>query len=282
MALVISSGRTTTMTSAGTLNNPFISFENLFSSSVATKTTEGGTEQTDGAALNASTGTTYDYWSAVRSGTSVSWRCVFGTNRRLRFAGVAGHNLADLGATIALQYSTNSGSSWSDCGAGSVTPSDNSNIGFYFDNTDADYWRFRVTNLTTDDPVNIAVLWGGITMTVERRVYQGFEPVLSPTEVDLQSNVSEGGNLLGSTVVRRGSTLNFAPQNLEPSFARGDDMLDFIPSFNSGNPFWFAWRPTKYLTDLHYCWRDGGTLRPVNSGPRDLMSFDLSARVFEA
>ena len=46
-------------------------------------------------------------------------------------------------------------------------------------------------------------------------------------------------------------------------------------------PQFWAWRPGKY-GDLFYAQRQagGGALAPVNSGPRDLMSFDLPMRLF--
>jgi hypothetical protein len=100
-------------------------------------------------------------------------------------------------------------------------------------------------------------------------LYQGFSPVIVPTEVQLQSNVSVGGNLMGSSVVMEGSTLTAELRNVDPAFIRGAAFKDFMQSFNRGKPFYFSWRPTKYPEDVHYCWRDGAVIRPDNAGPRD-------------
>lgn len=266
---------------AGTQNNPIIAWNNFLQSSGATVTTDGGTETADGAAINATTGTTYDYWQANASGSAVNLQVVFNTTRAPDFAGISAHNLADLGASIAIQRWN--GSSWEGVGTGPVTPATNEAIGFYFDASGSTQWRFRVTNIVSTQVVRIGVAFLGDAMTMPQRIYQGYTPTLRPNQVALQTNISEGGNLLGSTVVRKGIRLGAKFSLIRRGFVRNDDsttgFLNFIDHFNAGKPFYWAWRPSRY-GDLYWAWRDGAVVDPTNSGPTTYQSLSLDMRAY--
>lgn len=264
----------------GEENNPFVAFENA----AASATLSGSLTLTDGARANGFTGTTYDY---VLPDVPVSgnWSIImqFATARSCSFGAIVAHNLADFsGAQVRVARSTD-GITYTDAGAGTVTPADNGPIAWRMpvSGNDAEYWAFSFAGLTEDDPLRIGGFFLGDELVMQRRFYQGYAPVLQPTEIALQSNVSEGGNFVGSSVVQRGSTLQAQFSHISPSFIRGDDFQAFQSSFNTGAPFFFGWRPDKYPEDLHYCWRTGNTIRPTNTGPKDFMGFDFSARVYD-
>lgn len=161
-------------------------------------------------------------------------------------------------------------------------PTDDKPIGWYFEQQSSFGWRWRFTNVGVSDVVSVGVAFVGGVLTMDRPLYQGYAPIIRPTEVELQSNVSAGGHLLGSSVVKRGSRLKMDFANLAASFVRGSGFTGFMDHFNAGNGSFVAWRPSKYPDDLHYFWRDGSTIRPVNSGPRDLMGLTIEGRVLEA
>ena len=265
---------------ADQVNNPFVAHVNIG----ATATLGGTAGVTGGGASNAVNGNTYSYWLPNVTSTTANLRFTFGSARTVSFAAIEAHNLADYGATISVQRSTDGGVNWNDAGAGPVTPADNRAIAWRMVTVgnDAADWRFQITGLTSGDDIAIGVAFLGDELVIPRRLYQGFSPILTPTEVGLQSNVSVGGHLLGSSVVQQGSTLQADITNVDPSFLRGADWLAFQRAFNRGTPAFFAWRPTKYGTDLHYIWRDGQVIRPTNSGPRDLMALQIAARAYEA
>ena len=261
----------------GEQNNPFVAFENAGASA-----TLGGTATlTDGAAANAFTGTTYDYWLPNVTGTSVELKMTFSTAATYSFAAIAAHNLSDYGATISVQNKASG--FFADAGAGTVTPTTNDPIAWRMpaSGNDDEEWRFLISGLTASDPIYIGVAFLGNDLVMQRRFYQGYAPVLQPTEVTTQSNVSEGGNYVGSSVVRRGSTLQARFNHLSPSFVRGTDFQAFQTAFNTTQPFFFGWRPQKYPEDLHYCWRSGNAIRPENTGPKDFMGCQFSARAYD-
>lgn len=277
MTTVISPLRAIELEGAGQSNNPFVVWANL-----GADATLGGTSVvTGGDRANAVTGTTYDKWRPDVTTSEATLSFDFGTATNISFAAIAAHNASDYAATVAVQRSTD-GSTWSDAGAGTVTPSDNSPIAWRMatSGNSARYWRFRFTGLTSGDDLSVGVAFLGDDLVIPRRFYQGFAPVLTPTEVQLQSNVSVGGHLLGSSVISRGSTLSASIANVDASFVRSADWLSFQRHFGEGGGFFFGWRPAKYPEDIHYCWRDGSVIRPSNTGPRDLMGIEFSARVY--
>lgn len=274
MTIDIGSTKASALAAAGESNNPLIAWDNKADG--ATLTTATGTQLAS--AAFAATGTTYDAWGATPDTQVADLQIVLGSSTAISFAAIAAHNLSDVGATIKPQYSTNSGGAWNDTEAGAITPADNQALAWYFDADTADYWRFHITGATGD--VYIAVAFIGNPITMPQRIYLGYDAPLTPNIVDLQSNVSEGGNLLGSAATRRASTAAPSFSDIQPTFFRASTWTDFQTYYNGGKGFFWAWRPTKY-GDFHYAWREGGAMAPRNSGPRDLMSVDMSLRLYD-
>lgn len=273
--IAISSARAIELFSAKAGDNPFVAYQNL----AATATLGGTSTLADGSAANAVTGTTADYWLPNVTGTSALFAPTFATATSVSLVAIAAHNLGTLGATVQVKYSTDN-ISWTDSGVGFLAPTDNSPIVVRMAAASARYWQIEITGLTAGDPVYAGVVFFGNDLVMPMRFYQGFAPVISPTEVELQSNVTVGGNLVGSSIVAKGSTISAPFRLIPPSFTRGD-LLPFIPHFNAGKGFFFGWRPETYPQDVHYCWRDGDAIRPTNEGPRDFMAFSINARVYE-
>lgn len=272
--IVVSGARLIQLANQGRVNNPFVAWANLGAAA-----TLGGTAVLAGGdRANAFTGTTYDKWRPDVTGTDAVLSVDLGSAVAIGFASMAAHNVATLGGTVEVERSSD-GTTWVDGGAGEITPTDNSPMAWRMAGYAARYWRFRVTGLTDGDALSVGVAFIGNETVMPVRFYQGFAPVLTPTEVDHQANVSVGNELLGASVIGRGSTVSASFEHVPAEFVRGADWLAFQRAFNDGEGFFFGWRPDKYPQDLHYCWRDGGTIRPDNSGPRDLMSVSFNARV---
>jgi len=305
MTIAIAAARTTAL--ADEVNNPFVAWNNF---GADPSVTLGGTAVlTGGERANAVTGSTYDKWRPDVTGANAYLSFDLGISVNVSFAAICAHNLSDFGGTVAVQKSVD-GVEWGDAFGlewitvglwddaiptaedtwtnitdnGSVTPTDNTPIAWRMPTagTARRYWRFNFTGLTAGDLLSVGVAFIGTDLVIPRRFYQGFAPILTPTEVQLQSNVSVGNELLGSSEVGLGSTLEVEIANLPPEFVRGLNWLAFQRHFNSGGGAFFAWRPAKYPEDIHYIWRNGATIRPVNSGPRDLMSIRMEAQAHNA
>lgn len=273
--ILISPSRATTLATVGTSNNPFVVYDNAAED--GTLTTSIGTEVRS-AAL-AATGTTYDPWRATPSGGEAALQLVLPTAYTLQFGAIAAHNLGTIGASVRLQYSDDGGSTWDDAGAGPANPTDNQAIGFYFGNVSATHWRIYVTGAGSNE-VSIGVAMFSSPVTFTQRIYQGYTPPITPTKVSILPNTTEGGHMMKSAVVMRGSSASASFSNLSESFIRGASWKAFQKHFNEAGTFFWAWRPTKY-GDLFLAKSDGSVIAPTNSGPKDYMSLSLGMNFYD-
>lgn len=278
MTIIISAARASTLATAGTSNNPFVLWDNLGAS--GTWTTDVGTEVNS--AAYAGTGTTYDQWSATpTAGGDAAVEVDLGSAQSVSMVAIAAHNGGALGADVSAWYSsTGLAGSWTSVGA-AASPTDNQAICWYFADTSARYWRvfFNQAPGATDEAI-CGVVFVGNPLTITQRIYQGYRPPITPTEVALQSNVSEGGHLLGSSAVKRASTASTEIRHITDSTIRSAAWKGFQTHFNEGGGFFWAWRPTKY-GDLHYAWRNGSVIAPENTGPRAYMNARLEMRFYD-
>jgi len=274
MTISISTARAADLAAHELQHNPLIVWEQLAASAATGVGTQVET------AANALDPATYNFWAATPNvSDAAALDLTLAAGAAVNFVGLAAHNLADIGATVTLQYSTDGGSSWTDSAAPAVTPADNRAIGFRFAVSTAADWRLAISDAADDAVIGVAL--AGREIVIERRLYQGYAPPLTPNRVELLSNISEGGHFLGNSAMRTGSQVTASLSHVTPSQIRSAAWLAFQQAFNAGTPFFWAWRPGKY-GDLFYAQRQagGGALAPVNSGPRDLMSFDLPMRLF--
>lgn len=275
--IALSPARAAALTLAGQENNPFVAWDNL----AKTATLSGSTPAPDGAYANAVSGCTFDYFTPTTGAGTVDFRVKFTSPRAITFAGIASHNLGEHGISAYVEYSTNNGASWTDGGAGVISPTDDNPIAWRMSgDATADFWRVRLIGGSALKVPSLGVVFFGDDLVIPTRFYQGFRPIITPTEVALQSNVSIGNHLLGSTVVYSGSTVDVPLTLLKPEFVRGP-WKPFQAAFNAGTGCFIGWRPEKYEADLYFGWRDGGVIRPENSGPKDYMSVNFSMRCID-
>jgi hypothetical protein len=275
MTILIDSLRAAELVAVGQENNPFVTGE----MASATATTSGGGTQTLPAA-NALSGTTFDPWAHSIGSTNVSFNMDFGSAIEPTFCGIAAHNLGTLEGTVSLNYSDD-GSSYTSVGISNHSPDDNQAIGLRFSAGSHRHWRLAFTDLQSTDVLSVGVIWLGNEIILPRRFYRGYRPPLTPTAVDLRTNVSEGAHLLGAAFQERGSTFSAEVSNLSDTFFRGPDWLAWQRHWNRGCASFWGWRPDKY-GDLFYAWRssNAAVVAPTNAGPRDLMSVTIEGRLY--
>jgi hypothetical protein len=273
MTINISTAQASALATAGTSNYPLVAWNNLGASGTWSTTT--GSEVAS--AAYAGTGTTYDQWEATPNGAGFARLEVdLGSAKSVSFVGIAAHNAADIGATVRIDTSAD-GLTYT-AGPDTETPTDNQALAFYFVAASHRYWGISFINCT-DNPI-VGVAFVGNPLTMAQPIYQNYNPPITPTEVALQSNVSEGGHLLGSSAVKKASTASAQITHIPAATIRGAAWKGFQTHFNAGGGFFWAWRPTKY-GDLYWSWRAGGALAPDNNGPKDYMSATLNMRLYD-
>lgn len=266
----------------GQLNNPFVAWDNYgarYAASYVGSPTYPGFSQ-----HNAFTGSTFDFWKPnLGAYTAATLLVYFPTAITCNFAAVAAHNAGTLGATVYIERSIDGGTTWSDAGAGAINPTDNSPMAWRmksFGNA-ANHWRFSFVGMTAGAPLAAAVVFLGDEVLIPSRIYDGYSPIITPTEIELQPNISVGGQFIRQSTVSQGSTVKAEFHHLDPAFIRGA-WAGFQRSYNAGNPFFFGWRPSTFDDDIHYCQRGGAAIRPTNSGGLDFSTVGFDARVYEA
>jgi len=259
---------------AGQENNPFFAWSNI----AATATLSGTAVATDGQRENAVSGGTAPRWRPSGTGDA-TFIVGIAADTPVRFLGIAAHSLHKAGALVQWHYNLSaSGGTWVAVTAAAAAVQ--GAMAWRFREVTARQWRLTVSSIDAANVATLGVLFVGNETVMPMRIYQGFAPRIVPTNVELQSNVSEGGNLLGSSVVRSGSSLDMAFAHIAPAFVRGE-FKPFMEHFNAGRGFFTAWRPEKYPEDVHFGWRDGGVIRPDNAGPRDYMALRVQARLHD-
>ncbi len=185
----------------------------------------------------------------------------------------------DPDSALQVQSSTD-GTTWTTRLGGSSTRIGKDACIARFPAVTARYWRAVLTSAApgTDTVAYMAV---SNPVTLERPFFSGFAPIITPTQIDLHTNVSVGLHFAGSPHTTAGATIEFALDNLTPAFAR-TTMLPIIQSWNTGHPQFFAWRPQSNPNDSYYIWRDSGgnLVTPSYSGVNDLMNLSFSGRVY--
>lgn len=278
MSLVVSPARAVDLRQRNVDNHPIASHENMGRSAGVTLASSPSAT-TDGAASNAFAGDTFSYWVPDTTGvTSATLTATLATAAALDFAAIEAHNLGTHGATVSIEYSTDSGTTWTVAGAAQALTDDDP-VGWYFMAVTADRWRLNVTGFTAGDAISVGVCFFGAALMMDRPFYQGFTPPIAVNDVDLLNNVSAGNHLLGNSVVRRGLTFSAKFQHISATYIRGDRFQAFQHAFNNGTPFFFVWRPTQF-PEMRYCWREGDTIAPSNTGPRALMGFTMNMRAY--
>lgn len=170
----------------------------------------------------------------------------FGSAQTYDYVGIAGHNFGSDGITFRLESSEN-GSDWTQIFANESPVSDKPII-VHFDAVSSRYVRLRMTGGTPE----IAVLYIGEMLVLQRRFYVGHTPVTYGRTTSVANGVSESGQFLGQIVRREMKRSSIALQNLSPDWYR--DNLEAFAEVARVTPFFFAWRPSAYPNETGYAW----------------------------
>jgi hypothetical protein len=214
-------------------------------------------------AIAATYPTTFEYWRPTT--LPATWAVDLGLAQTVDYVGLLG----DLnGATVAIEHSADN-STWTAADTrSSIT--DRVNL-FLFAPVSARYWRLSIS---VQIP-NIAVVYIGQALAMQRPIYQGHTPLTLSRETELSNNMSEGGQYLGRSIIRKGASTSAAWSHLKADWYRAN----FDPFVRAARtaPFFIGWRPSQYPAELGFVWVDGD-IAPQNTGPRDFMSVDVTFR----
>jgi len=214
-------------------------------------------------AIAATYPTTFEFWQPTA--LPATWAVDLGSAKAVDYLGMVG----DMeGCTVALQSSTDN-STWTTQETRTGL-TDRINL-FLIAPVTARYWRLSITVAIP----RLAVAYIGQTLAMQRKIYQGHTPLTLSRETELSNNMSEGGQYLGRSIIRKGASTSTDWQHLKAAWYRAN----FDPFVKSAReyPFFIGWRPQQYPSELGFVWT-GGDIAPDNSGPRDFMSVGMTFR----
>lgn len=251
----------------------YIGAENLLESA---DTVTASNEATDFEGANAYDKRTNTWWKpgVLSSPQEETLTAAFSTSQTVDFFGVMGHNLGTEGATIELQYSTQSPISW--VTLFTITPSDDTCI---FRRTassvSAADWRVKITNSTASTLLAIAAFGQAVALPDNMRA--PFMPPRYARNNDISNNKTEGGQFIGRSKYSSGYEADIMQQFVEPSWvdANFDTLIDRVEVA----PFFFAWDyqidDSPSIETSAYCWTNKITHAKYTHQGKLFMDFSL-------
>ena len=219
-------------------------FQNMYDEGTATYSSAAsgfpGANAQDDATWNAWKPSSVPAYATVDLGSAVMCNAV----------GIAAHDMATVGASFSVQYSSN-GSSWTTISA-SYTPTNNDTIFVFFANTYARYWRIAITGAAA----TLGVLKIGAALKFPCGPLSGHKPLHHSRKVEMLSNKSMGGNFLGNRPVSYGAETNVNVGMVGREWAEVD-LSAFEMHYNNGGAFFYCGSPSDIPKDMGYCRREG-------------------------
>jgi hypothetical protein len=231
---------------------PIIGYNNHFDSTDAT-VSASSEDATDGPYEFAYDGLPSTHWMPD-DGTQYL-TATFSAAKSANYFAFYATDLATNTGTIVLQYSTNSGSTWTDCftaiSVGSSAPCMETFTAIF-----ATYWRVKV--VSTPGSI-IGVVSFGNYLQLPYGDWIGFAPPKLARDNVVQNNTSHHGNLLGRSMIRQGVEFSLSLDYFSQAFMR-ESWIPFLVHAEQ-KPFFLKWNPGDWPCDTAFCWTEG----PVDS-----------------
>lgn len=142
---------------------------------------------------------------------------------------------------------------------------------FLFNTAAPDAVRFSIRNSVSTP--RIAVMYCGISTTLQRSIYVGHTPITMGRNKTEIGGISQSGQYLGSNVTAEYYSTSASLENLTPEWYRQN--LDPFINRSQPTPFFWTWRPDKYPEETAFCWL-ADTARPANQRANGMMQVSLS------
>lgn len=251
-------------------NAPLLLYKNFLTiSNIATTTSA-----VDYPASNLANPSTFLEWRGTTAAANETITATLGVATDLDCIAIARHNLGSTGATFTVEARLPGGAYVQV--AGPIAPGDDKPLIARF--VKAGYDAVRVIIDPGSSAPRIAVLYVGLALAGQRKIYVGHTPLPYGRETMVATGRSMNGNFLGRVVLRETTRTQIQFQNLTPSWYRS--FFDPFVISAKEQPFFWAWRPSKYPLEVGYCWTISDPV-PSNMLPNGMMqvSFEVEGIV---
>lgn len=120
----------------------------------------------------------------------------------------------------------------------------------------------------------VGVIYTGRILEMERAFFSGHSPMVLSRNTTKTNNISEGGQYLGTSVIRRGQRGSFSWSNLSDRFYRNE--FDPFVDFATNSPFFIAWNIKKHSSDIAFCFTEDDII-PRYNGTKNLIDVSFNA-----
>ncbi len=255
MAVVISDSLVATGGYNYPLTNARIGYQKHAGTITATSAADGYP------ALAADNELTYSYWKPATSGGT--WTITYSTFQDVDYIGIAAHTLGTDYEQVMAEYYD--GANWQEIG--SVLPNTNQPILFLFESVFATAIRISVTGTPL-----IGVVYAGLALQFPMPVIGQHRPLTFGSQTEFTNNVSDSGQWLGRSIIRRALSGSIEWQYMDDSWVRSQ-FMPFVESAKK-RPFFLSWNPAQFPQDCGYCWCNSN-IAPSYQGIRDFMSVSI-------
>lgn len=259
--LVISSDLVLSSGGGVNANNPLIGYHSLVTSSNVT----ADEEDPDYLVSNVANPVTFLKWKGETPHEQEIIIDVSSYQSDIDYLGVARHNFGSARIPISVETSLD-GIAYTEV-APDVMLADDTPFMFRWSPVTVNFVKLRMR--AGDAIPECAVIYVGKLLILQRRIYVGHSPVTLSRRSSVITGMSEQAEFLGRVVqsISRSTAVNM--ENLTPAWYR--QYFDPFVEAAVDTPFFFAWRPGAYPTEVAYGWLTAD-VKPVNQRPNGLMS----------
>jgi hypothetical protein len=220
------------------------------------------------------------YWQPASGGAS--WlQCVLPKAQCANYVGLHATTLAANGGSYDLQYSLDSGTTWTSVFGGPITPTQNfDSLGNptgmpvqyrSFSPVVASYWRFW---MTSSSPSMVGILAFGMDMKMERGCWTGMVPPSLGRSVLVTNSMTVAGKFVGRSVIRKNIQSSFKFEYLTEAFIRGQ-WMPFVVSAER-YPFFVLWNNVNFPWEAVFAWSSKDIPSPQNQAPGSIRYMSVS------
>jgi hypothetical protein len=183
------------------------------------------------------------------------------------YVAIAGHNLGSSATPVSIEGLISG--NWEEIVQATVLPDDGPAL-FRFVPQSLSQVRLRLQDGTA--PAQIAVVYCGRLLVMERGLYDNHTPISYARRVEVSNGRSERGQFLGRIVTGRSLASSARFTLLSPAWFRAS--MDPFLIAAQAQPFFFAWRPQTYPHEIGFAWLTNDPM-PVNAPPSKLIEIEL-------
>ncbi len=217
--------------------------------------------------LNVANPTTYLKWLSTSTADQYLTIATGGPPQDVDYVAIARHNLGTAQITVSIEGYI--AGVWTEIVEETLLSNDEVTI-FRF--TQMSLTSLRIRMQSGDDPPSIAVVYAGLILQLQRRIYVGHTPFPYGRVTNVVNNKSENGNFLGRIIISQTNATSFTMSNIDRDWYR--TYMDPFIDAAQDTPFFFSWRPGTFPRESGYAWMSGNPV-PVNQSSNGMMKITL-------